>query len=109
MEYKKTITPSGNVQFRTEVHMDLDEFKSLMSKLASKFELPPEWIAMPEAEIGKITTKSIEIYAKLDFAYGLELDCKGLSTYETSLVESVLAENDPANTIKFIFEKERQS
>lgn len=95
MEYKKIIKPSGSVQFRTDVHMSLDEFKSLMSKLASKFELKPEWIAMPEAEIVKITTKPIEIYAKLDFAYGFELDCRGLSTYETSLVESVLAANAP--------------
>ena len=95
MEYKKLVKPSGVLSFRTETYMSLNDFRLLISRLASKFESRPEWIAMPEAEIGKICTKSAQIYAKLDFAYGFDLDCTGLSIYETLLVESVLANHNP--------------
>ena len=46
---------------------------------------------MPEAEIGKIKLSDGEIYAKLDFEYGLELVCDGLINYEIMQIEAVLS------------------
>lgn len=58
-----------------EEDINLTEFRSLMRTLSSIFSSEVEWIAMPEAEIVKIKLSTGEIYAKLDFAYRLELDC----------------------------------
>ena len=46
---------------------------------------------MPEAEIGKIKLSDGEIYAKLDFEYGLELVCDGLIDYEIMQIEALLS------------------
>jgi len=46
---------------------------------------------MPEAEIGKIKLSTGEIYAKLDFEYGLELDCDGFIDHEIFQIEAALS------------------
>ena len=78
MKYIKIITKPGVSQFLINEKINLNEFRSLMKELASKLKSSVEWIAMPEAEIGKIKLSDGEIYAKLDFEYGLELVCDGL-------------------------------
>lgn len=71
--------------------INLNEFRSLMRELASTLNSEVEWIAMPEAEIGKIKLSTGEIYAKRDFEYGLELDCDGLMDHEILRIEAALA------------------
>jgi hypothetical protein len=62
-----------------------------VKELASKLKSRAEWIAMPEAEIGKIKLSTGKIYAKLDFKCGLEVGCDGLIDYEIMQIEAVLA------------------
>ena len=78
MKYIKTTKNPGISQFLVNGNINLNDFRSLMKELAPKLESNVEWIAMPEAEIGKIKLSDGEIYAKLDFEYGLELVCDGL-------------------------------
>jgi hypothetical protein len=54
MTYIKIITKPGVSQFLINEKINLNEFRSLMKELASKLKSSVEWIAMPEAEIGKI-------------------------------------------------------
>jgi hypothetical protein len=91
MTYIKIITKPGVSQFLINEKINLNEFRSLMKELASKLKSNVEWIAMPEAEIGKIKLSDGEIYAKLDFEYGLELVCDGLINYEIMQIEAVLS------------------
>ena len=91
MKYIKIITKPGVSQFLINEKINLNEFRSLMKELASKLKSSVEWIAMPEAEIGKIKLSDGEIYAKLDFEYGLELVCDGLVNYEIMQIEAVLS------------------
>jgi len=91
MKYIKIITKPGVSQFLINEKINLNEFRSLMKELASKLKSSVEWIAMPEAEIGKIKLSDGEIYAKLDFEYGLELVCDGLINYEIMQIEAVLS------------------
>jgi hypothetical protein len=91
MKYIKIITKPGVSQFLINENINLNEFRSLMKELASKLKSSVEWIAMPEAEIGKIKLSDGEIYAKLDFEYGLELVCDGLINYEIMQIEAVLS------------------
>jgi hypothetical protein len=91
MTYIKIITKPGVSQFLINEKINLNEFRSLMKELASKLKSSVEWIAMPEAEIGKIKLSDGEIYAKLDFEYGLELVCDGLINYEIMQIEAVLS------------------
>jgi len=62
-----------------------------MRELASALGSKVEWITMPEAEIGKIKLSTGEIYAKLDFEYGLELDCDGFIDHEIFQIEAALS------------------
>jgi len=91
MKYIKTTTKPRVSQFLIDEKINLNEFRSLMKELASKLKSKVEWIAMPEAEIGKIRLSDGEIYAKLDFEYGLELVCDGLIDYEIMKIEAVLS------------------
>lgn len=91
MKYIKIITKPGVSQFLINEKINLNEFRSLMKELASKLKSSVEWIAMPEAEIGKIKLSDGEIYAKLDFEYGLEFVCDGLINYEIMQIEAVLS------------------
>jgi len=78
-------------RFLVNEDINLNEFRSLMSELASTLSSKVEWIAMPEAEVGKIKLSTGEIYAKLDFEYGLELDCDGFMDHEILQVEAALS------------------
>jgi hypothetical protein len=92
MKYIKTVKQPGVIRFLFNEGINLNEFRSLMGELASKLSSKVEWTAMPEAEIGKIKLSTGEIYAKLDFEYGLELHCDGLMDYEILEIEAVLLE-----------------
>jgi hypothetical protein len=91
MKYIKNTKQPGVSQFLVNENIDLNEFRSLMKELASKLKSSVEWIAIPEAEIGKIKLSDGEIYAKLDFEYGLEIVCDGLINYEIMQIEAVLS------------------
>ena len=91
MKYIKIITKPKVSQFLINENINLNEFRSLMKELASKLKSSVEWIAMPEAEIGKIKLSDGEIYAELDFEYGLELVCDGLIDYEIMQIEEVVS------------------
>jgi len=91
MKYIKTIKQAGAAKFLIDEDIDLNEFRSLMRELASTLRSKVEWIAMPEAEIGKIKLSTGEIYAKLDFEYGLELDCSDFMDHEISQIEAALS------------------
>ena len=91
MKYIKTTKNPGISQFLVNENINLNDFRSLMKELASKLKSNVEWIAMPEAEICKIKLSDGEIYAKLDFEYGLELVCDGLIDYEIMQIEAVLS------------------
>ena len=91
MEYIKTNKNPGVSQFLVNENINLNDFRSLMKELASKLKSNAEWIAMPEAEIGKIRLSDGEIYTKLDFEYGLELVCDGLIDYDIMQIEAVLS------------------
>jgi len=91
MKYIKTTKNLGVSQFLVSEKINLNDFRSLMKELALKLKSNVEWIAMPEAEIGKIKISDGEIYAKLDFEYGLELICDGLIDYEIMQIEAVLS------------------
>ena len=91
MEYIKTTKNPGVSQFLVNENINLNDFRSLMKELASKLKSNVEWIAMPEAEIGKIKLSDGEIYAKLDFEYGLELVCDGLIDYEIMQIQEVVS------------------
>jgi len=91
MKYIKTTKNLGVSQFLVSEKINLNDFRSLMKELALKLKSNVEWIAMPEAEIGKIKISDGEIYAKLDFEYGLELICNGLIDYEIMQIEAVLS------------------
>lgn len=79
------------MKFLIDGEINLNEFRSLMKEVASSSSSKVEWISMPEAEIGKIKLSTGEIYAKLNFAYGLELDCDGLMAYEILKIEAALS------------------
>jgi len=91
MKYIKTNTEPRVSQFLVEEKINLSDFKLLMKELATKLKSNIEWITMPEAEIGKIKLSDGEIYAKLDFEYGLELVCDGLIDDEIMQIEAVLS------------------
>lgn len=91
MKYIKTVKHPGVVRFLVDEDINLNEFRSLMRELASTLSSKVEWIAMPEAEIGKIKLSTGEIYAKLDFEYGLELDCDGFMDHEIVQIEAALS------------------
>jgi len=91
MKYIKSIKQPGVARFLVDEEINLDEFRSLMKELASTLSSKVEWIAMPEAEIGKIKLSTGEIYAKLDFEYGLELDCNGFMDNEIFQIEAALS------------------
>ena len=91
MKYIKNTKQPGVSQFLVNENIDLNEFRSLMKELASKLKSSVEWIAIPEAEIGKIKLSDGEIYAKLDFEYGLELVCDGLIDYEIMQIQEVVS------------------
>jgi hypothetical protein len=92
MRYVKNIKHPGGTQFLIDDDVNLNEFRQLIIELASELSSKVEWIAMPEAEIGKIKLSSGEIYAKLDFEYGLELDCDGCMNHEIMKIEATLSE-----------------
>ena len=92
MKYIKSFKQPGVVQFLINDDINLNEFKSLIRELASTLSSKVEWIAMPEAEIGKIKLSAGEIYAKLDFEYGSELDCTNLMDHEIFQIETTLSE-----------------
>lgn len=91
MKYTKTVKQPGVARFLVDEDINLNEFRSLLIELASTLSSKVEWIAMPEAEIGKIKLSTGEIYAKLDFEYGLELDCDGLMDHEILQIEAALS------------------
>jgi hypothetical protein len=91
MKCTKTIKQLGVARFLIDEDINLDEFRSLMRKLAFTLSSKVEWITMPEAEIGKIKLSTGEIYAKLDFEYGLELDCDGFTDHEIFQIEAALS------------------
>jgi len=91
MKYVKITKKPGVAQFLVDEDINLNKFRSLMEELASKLKSKVEWAAMPEAEIGKIKISTGEIFAKLDFNYGLELDCDGFVDHEISQIEAVLS------------------
>jgi hypothetical protein len=90
MKYIKTTKKPRASRFLVDEKINLNEFRLLMTELASKLNSKVEWIAMPEAEIGKIKLSTGEIYAKLDFEYGLEFGCDGLIDYEIMQIEAFL-------------------
>jgi len=91
MKYIKTVRQAGVAKFLADEDINLNEFRSLMKELASILRSKVEWIAMPEAEIGKIKLSTGEIYAKLDFEYGLELNCSDLMDHEILQIEAALS------------------
>jgi len=91
MKYIKTTKNPGISQFLVNENINLNDFRSLMKELASKLKSNVEWVATTEAEIGKIKLSDGEIYAKLDFEYGLELVCDGLIDYEIMQIEGLLS------------------
>jgi len=90
MKYIKTTKKPRASRFLVDEKINLNEFRLLMTELASKLNSKVEWITMPEAEIGKIKLSTGEIYAKLDFEYGLEFGCDGLIDYEIMQIEAFL-------------------
>lgn len=91
MKYTKIVKQPGAARFVADEHINLTEFKALMRELASTLNSEVEWYAMPEAEIGKISLSNGEIYAKLDFEYGLELDFDISTTHEILQTEVILS------------------
>lgn len=91
MKYIKAIKQPRVVQFLIDEEININEFILLMKELASTLSSKVEWITIPEAEIGKVKLSTGEIYAKLDFEYGLELDCDGLKDDEILQIEAVLS------------------
>lgn len=91
MKYVEVVQHAGIINFFVKDDVTMDVFRLLMSSLASALGSKVEWIPMPEAEVGRIQLKNGEVYAKLDFEYGLELSCKGLSAHEVTLVRTLLS------------------
>lgn len=91
MRYSKLVDKKGVLHFSVDSDITLDNFKLLMGRVASAVGSRVEWIAMPEAEIGKIKADSGCIYAKLDFEYGLEFDCEGMASPEIATFEAILS------------------
>lgn len=91
MKYVKGVKQRGVIQFLVDDEIDLNEFRSLIEELASKLSSNVEWITMPEAEVGKIKLSTGEIYAKLDFEYGLEIHCDGLMDHDIFQTEATLS------------------
>lgn len=91
MKFKKTVKQPGAAQILVNENINLNEFRSLMIELASTLSSTVEWIAMPEAEIGKIKLCTGEIYAKFDFAYVLEFDCDGCMDHDMLQIETTLS------------------
>jgi len=91
MKYIKNTKRPGTVQFLVGEDISSNKFRSLMEELASKLKSKIEWFSMPEAEIGKIKLSTGEICAKLDFVYGVALDCHGFVDHEISKIEAVLS------------------
>ena len=91
MKYIKTVNQQGVTRFLVDENVNLNEFRSIMRELASTLNAKVEWIAIPEAEVGKIKLSAGEIYAKLDFEYGLEIDCDGCMDHEIFQIEAALS------------------
>ena len=91
MKFTKTVKQPGMARFLVDDDINLNEFRSLMNELASILSSKVEWITMPEAEVGKIKLNTGEIYAKMDFEYGLELDCDGFMDHEILQIEAALS------------------
>lgn len=91
MKYTKSVERGGIERFAINEDITLEEFRSLMSKLSSALGSPIEWISMPEAEVGKIKLANGEIYAKLDFDYGLDVTCEGLDENQVSKTKTILS------------------
>ena len=79
------------VQLLIDEDINLNEFRPLIEELASMLNAEVEWIATPEAEIVKIKFSTGEVYAKLDFEYGLELGCNGFTDDEILQIEAALS------------------
>lgn len=91
MKYIKTTKKQGGTRFLVDEEINLNKFRSLMKEISLKLKSQVEWIAIPEAEIAKIKMSAGEIYAKLDFEYGLELDCDGFTDHEILQIEEFLS------------------
>ena len=79
MKFNLTTNRNGHLQYHIGRQLDLDSFFLLMERVAKDFGAGLEFIAMPEAEIVKIRLTNGKIYAKFDFAYGVDIDCDGIS------------------------------
>ena len=90
MKFSETYTHQSDVIFLMDTRIEFPLFRQLLDKLAASFCGTVEWISMPEAEIGKIQIGAIRIYGKLDFDYGAEFQCSGLSTSELHKIRTVL-------------------
>lgn len=91
MKYKRNVKQPGVARFLVDEHINLNEFRSLMMALAAALSSRAEWTSIPEAEIGKIKLSAGEIYAKLDFEYGLEIHCDGVMDHVVSQIEATLS------------------
>lgn len=90
MKYVKVVNQTEGTRFLIKDDVNLSRFKSTMMELGLMLGSNVEWIAMPEAEIGRTKLGTREIYAKLDFTYGLELSCTGFTDDEIFQIEAVL-------------------
>ena len=70
--------------------MTTAKFMLLTNRLAAAFDVVPNLFWMPEADVANITVRDGRIYAKYDFAYGLEIECTGLSGQQQARLEETL-------------------
>lgn len=89
MKFNLSMSRNGTLQYNIGRQLDVDSFFLLMERVAKDFDAGPEFIAMPEAEIVKIMLANGKIYAKFDFAYGVDIDCDGFSRDQKIKLENL--------------------
>lgn len=102
MKFTKTVKQAGVAQFLVNKNINLNEFRSLMIEVASTLSSTVEWIAMSEAKIGTIKLSTGRIYAKFDFAYGLEFDCEGCMDHDIFQIETTLSKKTENRNVTWL-------
>lgn len=92
MKFNLSMGRNGTLQYHIGRQLDVDSFFLLMESMAKAFGAGPEFIPMPEAEIVKIMLTNGKIYAKFDFAYGVDIDCDGISPDQKIKLENLFLE-----------------
>lgn len=91
MKYFTSVDSSGMHHYEISDPVSSIKFFSWMDKLAASYGIAAEYFMIPEADIGRIVFPKGKIFAKLDFAYGLEIECSGLSEAQLNQLNEALA------------------